>query len=167
MNENRPLSFHPHVPDLPRLLADAMLGKLARWLRLLGFDTRYAQGDDHRIAHLARAGNRVLLTMDRALAARRGLRTVCITDQALDAQVVQVMEAVGAPPSGASPRCMTCNVPLVAVAPEDARERVPAYVARTHDVFNCCPKCGRIYWKGSHWRDMESQYPHIARRLQD
>lgn len=163
MNEHRSLRFYPRAPDPPRLLADAMLGKLARWLRLLGLDTRYAEGDDHRIAYLARSEGRVLLTMDWTLAQRRGLRTVLITSQSLEAQIEEVIAAVGAPPPGASPRCMACNAPLVEIAPEATRDRVPAYVARTHDVFHCCPKCGKIVWKGSHWQDMESRYPRIAR----
>jgi uncharacterized protein len=159
------VSLSAHMPDPPRLLADAMLGKLARWLRLLGFDTRYVEGDHPVVAHLARAGGRVLLTMDRRLAARRGLKTVLITSQSLEYQITQVIEAVGAPPSGASLRCMVCNVTLLGISREEARGRVPPYVGRTHEVFNCCPKCGRIYWKGSHWRDIESNYPHIAPEL--
>ena len=163
MNDHVPLTVH--LPDPPRLLADAMLGKLARWLRLLGFDTRYAEGDNHRIAYLARSGDRVLVTMDRRLARRRGLRTVLLTSQSLDTQIAQVVEVVGTPPPGASPRCMACNAPLQSVSREAVRDRVPPYVARTHEVFNCCPKCGKIYWKGSHWRDIESNYPLVTRTL--
>jgi hypothetical protein len=139
-----------------------MLGKLARWLRLLGFDTRYAEGDDHQIAYLARAGSRVLLTMDKRLSERRGLRAVLVNSKSLEDQIAQVIETVGEPPAGASPRCMACNVSLLKISPEMARRRVPPYVARTQREFNCCPKCGRIYWKGSHWQDIESHYPYIA-----
>ncbi len=166
MNERCPLPLYPRVPEPPRLLADAMLGKLARWLRLLGFDTRYVEGDDHRVAYLARSEVRVLLTMDRILADRRGLRTVLILSQSLEAQIEEVIDAVGVPPDSASPRCMACNAPLVEIAPEVARNRVPAYVARTYEVFNCCPKCGKIYWKGSHWQDMVSTYSCLARDVQ-
>jgi hypothetical protein len=153
------------APNPPRLLADATLGQLARWLRLLGYDTRYAEGNAHRIAYLARSGDRVLLTMDRMLSKRRGLQTVLITSHSLDAQIARVIESVGAMPKGAAPRCMACNAPLHEITSDAASDRVPPYVARTHDVFNCCPKCGRIYWKGSHWRDIESNHPNVARTL--
>lgn len=135
----------------PRLLADAMLGKLARWLRILGYDTRYIQSDDSTVAQRARVEGRILLTRDRELARRRGLRTLLITSQRLEAQIAQVVGEVG-PPADATPRCMHCNVRLVVISAAQARPHVPAYVAATQKVFHRCPKCGKIYWRGTHWQ---------------
>ncbi len=141
----------------PRLLADAMLGKLARWLRVLGYDTRYLQGDDAWIAHEARADDRVLLTRDRELARRRGLKVILVQSQSLHKQLAQVVASVGAPPEGTTSRCMACNVSLRRLSVEEARPDVPRYVAQTQRYFCSCPKCGKIYWRGTHWEGIEGQ----------
>jgi len=147
---------------IPELLADAMLGKLARWLRLLGYDVRYMQDDDAAIAHAARAERRILLTRDRQLSERRGLRTVLVQSGRLTDQLAQVVEAVGRLPAGTPQRCMACNVVLVAIPVEAARSGVPAYVVETvgsssDHPFHQCPECGKIYWKGTHWQGIEDQ----------
>ncbi len=140
-----------------KLLADAMLGKLARWLRLLGYDTVYSQAEDALLARQARREGRVLLTSDRELARRRGLRVVLVTSQELSAQLAEVIGAVGPLPAGTPPRCMQCNVPLRPASVAEARPHVPPYVARTQRVFQFCPHCGRFYWKGTHWRKITAR----------
>ena len=140
----------------PRLLADAMLGKLARWLRILGYDTVYAQGDDALIAQRARSEGRIVLTRDHEMARRRGLPTLLIASQDLTAQIAQVVAELGHP-TDASPRCMTCNVPLTPISVEEARPLIPHYVAETQTAFHRCEKCGKIYWQGTHWQGIEHQ----------
>jgi uncharacterized protein with PIN domain len=138
-----------------RLLADGMLGRLARWLRLLGYDTAYENdADDPHLARRARAEGRVLLTRDRELAARRGLRTLLVASEALEEQVQQVQQALGPAPAPALSRCSLCNLPLEAVAPEDVSDQVPPYVLRTQRQFRLCPGCGRVYWAGTHLEGM-------------
>lgn len=138
-----------------RLLADGMLGRLAKWLRLLGYDTAYDNhADDLALAHRARAEGRVLLTRDRALAARRGLRSVLIESEVLVEQVRQVREALGPPPGPALSRCSLCNLPLKPAAPHEVAERVPPYVLQTQKRFGVCPGCGRVYWGGTHLEHM-------------
>lgn len=144
----------------PRFIADAMLGKLARWLRLLGYDTLYSQEEDAAIAQQARATGRILLTRDRGLAARRGLQVILVTSTTLEEQLAQINAAVGTPP--AAPRCMACNAPLERISPEVARPHVPAYVAQTQSDFQQCPKCGTILWPGTHWQGICRQ---LARAL--
>jgi hypothetical protein len=141
-------------PGAPKLLADAMLGKLARWLRVAGYDTLYVQGEDAAIAHRARAEGRILLTRDRGLAKRRGLQTILVHEGTVEEQLAQVIDEVGEHPSEIKPRCMLCNEPLMSISPGEAMKRVPPYVAKTHDVFQACPACGRVYWKGTHWRSI-------------
>ena len=141
-----------------RLLADGMLGRLARWLRLLGYDTAYENdADDLELARRARAEGRVLLTRDRALAARRGLRTLLIKSEVLEEQVRQVREALGPPPDPALSRCSLCNLPLEPATREEVADRVPPYVLRTHERFRTCPGCGRVYWEGTHLERMRRQ----------
>jgi hypothetical protein len=138
-----------------------MLGTLAKWLRILGYDALYdPRLDDHQLVRLARAEGRILLTRDRPLAGRPGLRVLLIVSQELDEQLHQVLVALELEPDRVYSRCPVCNRLLEAMDRNEARARVPAYVARTHDEFKHCPSCGRVYWQGSHWQQMEE---HLAR----
>jgi len=140
------------------LLADGMLGRLAKWLRLLGYDTDYDNAaTDPELAHRARAEGRVLLTRDRELAARRGLRTLLIQSEVLEEQVREVQDALGPPPHPPLSRCPVCNVALETVPAAGVADRVPPYVLKTQTEFRHCPGCGRIYWSGSHLQMMRNQ----------
>jgi uncharacterized protein with PIN domain len=144
-----------------RFVVDGMLGSLARWLRLLGYDTDYVnQRDDAELVRIARAENRVLLTRDRELAARRGVQALLVESQVLDEQLAQVKMAFPLTPGIASARCSVCNTHLVSVTREEVADQVPAYVLRRHHHFLHCPGCGRIYWRGSHWRNMQDRLKH-------
>jgi len=138
-----------------RLLADGMLGRLAKWLRLLGYDTAYDNAaTDHELAHRARAEGRVLLTRDHELANRRGLHTLLIQSQVLEEQIQEVQDGLGPPPHPALSRCAVCNSALEPISPDQVADRVPPYVLRTHTEFRHCPGCGRVYWSGSHIQAM-------------
>jgi uncharacterized protein with PIN domain len=146
-----------------RLLADGMLGRLAKWLRLLGYDTAYDNAaTDPALARRARAEGRVLLTRDHELAARRGLRTLLIRSQVLEEQVQEVRDGLGPPPHPALSRCAVCNSVLESVSPAQVTDRVPPYVLRTHTEFRRCPGCGRVYWPGSHLQAMRTQIEEFA-----
>jgi len=135
-----------------------MLGRLAKWLRLLGYDTAYDNdATDHELARRARAEDRILLTRDHQLSERRGLQTLLIRSQDLEAQVREVRDALGPPDDPSLSRCSLCNVALEDAAAEDVGDRIPPYVLATHTAFRRCPECGRIYWSGSHVETMEEQ----------
>ena len=145
-----------------RFIADAMLGTLAKWLRILGYDTQFDPDlDDHQLVRIARAQDRVLLTRDRELAQRRGLCVLLVTSEQLDAQIGQVLAELKLTPNRSFSRCPVCNEPLAEMDREMARSLVPPYVARTHKVFKSCPSCQRIYWRGSHWQRMDDQLAQI------
>ena len=135
-----------------------MLGTLAKWLRILGFDTVYdADLDDHQLVRLARAQDRVLLTRDRELAMRRGVRVLSVKSEDLDDQVRQVLAELELKTDRSYSRCPVCNEPLQILDREAARGRVPPYVAQTRKTFKSCPKCRRVYWRGTHRRRMDEQ----------
>jgi uncharacterized protein with PIN domain len=141
-----------------RLLADGMLGKLARWLRLLGYDTAYENdAADNELARRARAEGRILLTRDRELSARRGLRALLIQSETLEEQVREVQEALGPPPNSPLSRCPVCNTDLEPVSPSELVGRLPPYVLRTQHRFRRCSGCGRVYWPGTHLDSMRRQ----------
>jgi len=139
-----------------------MLGTLAKWLRLLGYDAYFDPAlDDNELVRRARAEDRVLLTRDRELARRPGVRALLIEPEALDEQVRQVLADLDLTPEHSFSRCPVCNEPLADIGREAAREWVPAYVYRTHDTFKLCPACQRVYWRGTHWKQMETFLGHL------
>lgn len=141
-----------------RLLADCMLGSLAKWLRLLGYDTAYEnEAADPELARRARAEGRVLLTRDHELSRRRGLHTLLIQSEDLKEQIQEVQEALGPPPDSALSRCPVCNTCLASISHAEAAKRVPPYVAKTQTEFHRCPGCDRIYWPGTHIEKIQQQ----------
>jgi uncharacterized protein with PIN domain len=142
----------------PRLLVDGMLGRLAKWLRLLGYDAVYDNSaSDLELARRTRAEGRVLLTRDRELSTRRGLRTLLIQSEKLEEQVQEVQDAF--PSSSPAPlsRCAVCNTELEVVSAADVIPHVPPYVLKTQSEFRRCPGCGRIYWPGTHVQQIHRQ----------
>ncbi len=121
-------SFSPSMmDDLPlRFLADCMLGRLTKWLRLLGYDTAYDNvATDHELARRARAESWVLLTRDLDLAARRGLRTLLIRSEVLEKQVQEVQDAFEPLPGLAFSCCSVCNLVLERASPAEVADRLP------------------------------------------
>ena len=148
----------------PRLLADGMLGRLARWLRILGYDTAYdPQLDDNELVRRTRAEGRWLLTRDHELAERPGVQSLLIDSERLPAQLAQVRSRLGPAKRNPFSRCTVCNVQLVDVSPHEVREQVPPYVLCTHSRFCRCPSCGRVYWPGSHWERMREQLAQLEK----
>ncbi len=142
-----------------RFLADAMLGRLARWLRYLGYDTVYdTEAPDDVLARRSLAEGRVLLTRDRGLLERwRPPGGMLIrSDRPLD-QLRQVVRDLGLERDRRTgTRCTICNEPLEAAEPGDDQRSVPPYVRRTQaGSFTHCPRCGRFYWPGTHAARME------------
>ena len=132
---------------------DSTLGKLAKWLRLLGYDTIYEPDASSRWFYEHLEENRVLLTrtgkIQKKLAAHK---MVFIRSDHLEDQLRQVINDIGIHPADIRlfSRCIHCNLPVVDVNKNDIYDRVPGYIWETHDKFHMCRQCGRIYWPGSH-----------------
>lgn len=146
-----------------RFLADCMLGRLAKWLRILGYDCRYDRtAEDDEIVRLAEAEDRVILTRDVRLTERRRARRFLLIDSVdPDEQIRQVAMAFALVPDPERilSRCLRCNAALEPVEAERAAAEVPPYVAATQAVFRRCPACVRLYWGATH-RD------EVLRRIQ-
>lgn len=144
----------------PALLVDAMLGKLARWLRLVGYDAEYwREGSDEQLIAAAREQGRLIVTKDHALAGRRGVDALLIGTDDLDGQIAEarIALALRGPVPESFTRCAECNGLLVELSHADAQGIVPPYVWQTQTVFRRCTRCGRAYWKGTHWPAMEQR----------
>lgn len=151
------MSDEPVPNTAPKLLADVMLGRLARWLRAAGYDTAYdPAASDQALVRQARLEDRILLTADRSLARSRGARTLLIESDDLLGQLIQVRRALGPPPAACFSRCLACNGPLEPADSASVAAQLPPYIIRKHTVFSRCPLCGRIYWPGTHWDRMRA-----------
>ncbi len=161
---------HLSRPALPEIafVVDVNVGKIARLLRMLGFDTAYDwTWPDKTIARIAEQEKRIVLTRDRGLLKRkriqwgRLLRTVTPTEQ-----VKEVRSFFGLrPPYNLFSRCLRCNIPLIQVNKQEIIHRLEPKTKKYFHHFRMCPECKRIYWPGSHHKKMykwiqELEYPH-------
>jgi uncharacterized protein with PIN domain len=144
-----------------KFVADVMVGRLARWLRVLGFDVVYSNAfEDAEILRIARAENRIILTRDTGFAARcRELELIFIVHDDYRSQVRQVVAALDLQEFRVLSRCIECNTPLKRVEKDDVFERVPPYVYLTQDRFAACPSCQRVYWHGTHADEILKRIP--------
>jgi hypothetical protein len=135
-----------------KFIADVMVGKLARWLRVLGIDVAYSNTyEDAELIRIASAENRVVLTRDIGLAARRSpVRFVLIRSDDYTEQIDQVIREFHLANFKVFTRCLECNVVLTPVDKETVFERVPPYVYLTQERFALCPSCNRVFWHGTH-----------------
>jgi uncharacterized protein with PIN domain len=137
----------------PRFAADAMLGRLARWLRVLGFDTTWeAHVPDEALVRHALAERRTLLTRDRRLPEEwTRVPVFVLRAEDLRGQLAELGARFGlAARARPFTRCNRCNEPLVPASEAEVRARVPPAVRARQRGFLCCPRCGRVYWAGSH-----------------
>ena len=143
----------------PRFAADVMLGRLARWLRVLGCDVAYgAHLHGMTLVRRARDEERVLLTRDSRLLRRVDPPPhVFVRSNLFREQVAQVVAAVPLGLVAPFSRCLDCNQPLEDVVPEHVAGRVPTDVAATQRRFQHCPRCHKVFWPGAHRARMERE----------
>lgn len=161
--------MNPASDDLPRFAVDAMLGRLARWLRALGYDTHYRPGiDDHDLVELANREHRVLLTRDRHLITfLRPARGMLIDSDVPLVQLDEVAATCGIRPTDdLFNRCLLCNTRLRTATRTEIDTLVPERSRSMPGPFLRCPGCGRVYWPGTHIRRMRralaSRFPDLA-----
>jgi len=138
----------------PTFAADVMLGKLARVLRMLGYDVAYrSDAPDKAVRLLALREGRVVLTRDREVAATcLPIRVVLVEGDRVTDQLRHVVRALdlAIDEGRLFTRCILCNEPVAEVSPDEVRGLVPPYVHRTQTRFARCPSCGRVYWAATH-----------------
>jgi len=136
-----------------KLIADAMLGRLAKWLRILGFDVLYYPDiDDREVVRIAREQERTILTRDTELSKRKGLPGVVFIDKddVFD-QLALISTRLDINQAAFSGRCAACNGLLDEVPQKDeVRDLVPDFIYLNFSGFRRCRECGKVYWEGSH-----------------
>ena len=141
-------------------IADAMLGRLARWLRFLGFDTVYFPGIiDARLIRIALEQNRTILTRDTRLIRVKGLRSYLLI--ASDDPFQQLLETISTfklRQFRLLSRCVKCNGNLLKIKDKsEVKDSVPEYVFLHYNLFRKCADCGKIYWEGTHPRKFREE----------
>jgi uncharacterized protein with PIN domain len=137
----------------PRFLADRMLGRLAKWLRILGYDTAYLpQLSPEGVLREGRKQRRIILTRNTRLLRHKDVPPlVFVHSDHFREQLRQVIEECHLDPEQQLlTRCIECNLALEAVAKGEVRSRVPVYVWQTQETFRRCPRCNHIYWGATH-----------------
>jgi hypothetical protein len=137
-----------------KFLADSSLGRLSKWLRILGYDTVYCRGDADRIfLRKAEKEGRAVLTRRKDVLARQHPGIVLFVESdRVEGQLVEVLGKLGlkSDPENLFTLCLRCNESLKEAKPEEVRPLVPDYVFRTQSEFRVCPKCRGVYWPGTH-----------------
>jgi len=148
-----------------KLLLTRELGRLAKWLRILGFDTEYfKEANISSLIIQALRENRVIITRNHRLPRSAGLRIILIKEEKLKEQLREALKALEISLDSVLmfSRCIICNEELVEIAKDQIKDRVPEYVFNTQKNFISCPKCERIYWQGTHWGNVETILKEIA-----
>lgn len=150
-----------------KFVADCMLGKLAKWLKIFGFDTAFfSKIEDDDLLDFAKKENRILFTRDLGLIDKaRGMPTFFIESEDWRLQVRQVLDAYKLREK-ARPytRCIECNTDLKALPKERAKNMVTPFVYERAENFALCSQCGRVFWKGTHLDDMETKIEEILKK---
>jgi uncharacterized protein len=150
------------MDETPRLAADRMLMRLARWLRLLGADVIVdASLTGAELLRIARADNRILVTRDKRL--RTAADVFFVGSNDIRGQLRETVARFHFDPRAiALTRCSRCNHVLTPVARELVSRRVPPFVFASHDRFAECEECGRIYWPETHPARMQAMLDSIV-----
>jgi uncharacterized protein with PIN domain len=150
-----------------KFIVDCMLGKLAKWLKILGFDALFfSKIEDEELMALARKDRRILLTKDTGLIQHaKDVETLFVESEKWQDQVKQVIDhfdlrEMVAPHT----RCIDCNVELNNLPKKNAKNLVSAFVFDKADSFALCPNCGRVFWRGTHFKDMEAKIQEILNK---
>lgn len=130
-----------------------MLGRLAHWVRALGYDAVYlGPADDQYLLRLCREEDRILVTRDVKLAQAAAARGCLVRADRVREQLAEVVRrlTLEAPRDDWLSRCLECNTLLARRAGDAVGDRVPPRIRATHSEFWACPGCGKVYWAGSH-----------------
>jgi len=157
--------------DTLRFIVDSNVGKLAKWLRMLGYDAVFFDGeDDAYMIDRALKEGRVILPRDtqvmkRGVITSGRLKAILIESDQPEPQVRQVIDTLHIDSqSRLFTVCLECNNPLEERSKEEVEQRVPPYVFQTQQQYIECPVCHRIYWRGTHWQAMLQKLERLTKQ---
>lgn len=140
-----------------KFIASRELGRLVKWLRILGFDTAYFKENKSSLIICALREERLVLTRNKVLLKDRALKTLFIKSEEIKEQLKQIKGDLNIEfdSSKMFTRCILCNMVLSRVAKDEVVSKVPKYVFDTQEEFSRCSQCNRIYWQGTHWGNVQ------------
>ena len=152
-----------------KLLCDQMLGTLAKWLRILGFDTFYANAEitDDELLDIANNEKRTIISRDKELIIRgkkKNLTTIEVKTTYLDEQLQQVLKFILIDEKIILSRCTLCNTILETRAKSSVKGKVPKKIFENNDKFWFCSTCNNYYWKGSHYEKIINKIDEIKKK---
>jgi len=147
---------------------DNMLGRLAKYLRMLGFDTKYEKEiKDEELLREAKDEDRIVITRDTHLVKRKDAVGICIllTKNDVKSQLIELNNAIPVFAKAAPfTRCSVCNTLLVPITKEQAEKNVPPYVFKTQNQFSYCPACDKVYWPATHIAKLTAFFKEILQK---
>lgn len=148
-----------------RFICDEQLGRLAKWLRLQGFDTLFeCPVEDSKLIRLAQTESRVLLTRDHHLPAKTLWEAVVVLEKSHYAdQLGELKKKIKLPEGNPFSRCLECNEPIQSIEKSQVKKQVPQQVYETYENFYTCPYCQKIYWQGSHVQASKARLARMRR----
>ena len=138
-----------------KFIATFELGRLGRWLRLLGYDCDYfKEGRKGELVIRSLREERVILTRETGMSRFSGTRMIRIKNDFVEDQLKQVLKTLRLKvnPEKLFTKCTLCNSSIKGIEKDKIKDRVPPYVYKTQNDFKICAKCRKIYWKGTHWK---------------
>ena len=149
-----------------KFLLTRELGRLSKWLRILGFDAAYFNQDNiSSLIIQALRDNRIIITRNHRLPKSCGIKIVLIKAEKIKEQIHEVLNALKITPGPDMmfSRCIICNAELIDIDKEKIKNRVPDYVFKTETNFITCPMCKRLYWQGTHWGNVQNTLKEIIK----
>lgn len=138
-------------------VVDRMLGGLAKWLRIAGFDTLYnSKYRREDLINISIQTNRIIVTRDTWFKSKPELSAVVLCDNYTIGQLKELFKKLNIipDPNMFFTRCIVCNRELISVGKEEIRDNVPSFVLSTQNSFSKCPECKRVFWSGTHKENM-------------
>ena len=155
--------------ERPRFLIDLNVGRLAKWLRVMGYDAVFLpDADDGELLRVAKMQGRVLVTRDRYILERRVVtsgeaKVLLVSSDDFRRQMHELASTLSLDFQSSFSRCIECNQALRSIAKEQVEERVPPFVFSTQEQFHECRQCRRLYWRGTHWHNMRAELATFTR----
>lgn len=150
-----------------KFIADKMLGRLCKWLRILGYDCIYfTDREKIELIYSSLRDDRIILTRDSRLKEKKRLKLLFIKSQFIKEQLEQVIKdlKLAIDIDKVFSRCLICNREVKKINKESVKDRIPQYVYDTQESFSKCDFCDKVYWRGTHWDKIISDFKQIKQK---